>query len=48
MSSRPSKALYPDTEQALLTHLAELKLGEGVGAAADIHALRNVIGNLFA
>jgi DNA invertase Pin-like site-specific DNA recombinase len=39
----------PDAEQALLDHLARLKraVGEGVGAAPDLHALRNTIGDLF-
>jgi len=39
-----------DAEQALLDHLAALKqaVGEGIGAAPDLHALRNVIGDLFA
>jgi site-specific DNA recombinase len=38
-----------DAEQALLDHLAALKraVGEGVGAAPDLHALRNTIGDLF-
>jgi site-specific DNA recombinase len=38
-----------DAEQALLDHLARLKraVGEGVGAAPDLHALRNTIGDLF-
>jgi DNA invertase Pin-like site-specific DNA recombinase len=39
-----------DAEQALLDHLATLKraVGEGVGAAPDLPALRNVIGDLLA
>jgi site-specific DNA recombinase len=42
-------ALPGDAEQALLAHLAELKkaVGEGIGSAPDLHALRNVIGELF-
>ncbi len=39
-----------DAEQALLDHLAALKraVGDGIGAAPDLGALRNVIGDLFA
>jgi hypothetical protein len=39
-----------DAETMLLDLLARLKraVGEGVGAAPDLHALRNVIGQLFA
>jgi hypothetical protein len=39
-----------DAEQALLEHLAHLKraVGEGVGAAPDLGALRKVIGDMFA
>lgn len=39
-----------DAEAMLLDLLARLKraVGEGVGAAPDLHALRNVIGQLFA
>jgi len=39
-----------DAEQALLDHLARLKraVGEGVGAAPDVGAIRNVIRDLFA
>ncbi len=38
-----------DAEQTLLDHLATLKraVGEGVGSAPDLHALRNTIGDLF-
>jgi site-specific DNA recombinase len=38
-----------DAEQALLDHLARLKraVGEGVGAAPDLAAMRNVLGDLF-
>ncbi|HEX3509686.1 MAG TPA: hypothetical protein VHT27_01175 [Solirubrobacteraceae bacterium] len=38
-----------DAEQALLSALARLKrsVGEGVSAAPDLDALRNVIGDLF-
>lgn len=38
-----------DAEQELLDHLAALKraVGEGVGTAPDLHALRNTIGDLF-
>jgi DNA invertase Pin-like site-specific DNA recombinase len=39
-----------DGEQALLEHLAALKraVGEGVGSAPDLNALRNTIGDMFA
>jgi hypothetical protein len=39
----------PDAEQAVLDHLARFKraVGEGVGAAPDLLAQRNVIGDLF-
>jgi hypothetical protein len=42
-------AVPGDAEQALLDHLAALKraVGEGVGAAPDLHALRNTLGDLF-
>jgi site-specific DNA recombinase len=42
-------AIPGDSEQALLDHLAALKkaVGEGVGSAPDLHALRNVIAELF-
>jgi hypothetical protein len=42
-------SLPGDAEQALLDHLAELEraVGDGVGAAPDLHALRNVIRDMF-
>jgi hypothetical protein len=38
-----------DAEQALLDHLAAVKkaVGDGVGGAPDLHALRNLIGAMF-
>jgi DNA invertase Pin-like site-specific DNA recombinase len=42
-------AIPGDGEQALLEHLAALKkaVATGAGAAPDLHALRNVIGQMF-
>ena len=40
---------FPDAEQAVLDYLANLKraVGDGVGEAPDLHAQRNVIGQMF-